>query len=783
MAAACTDDSLVTVPANNGTSDVKMITETISATNGDASSTTRVDIGNGNNEFSWTVGDNIAVHVSNGDSHKYVFTSDDGASGASVAAATASFTVTYPEGYARDAFAVFPASIVATDAEHYGQESHTLDVTLPSSYTLAQVSGTTTPCPMIADNTSDSWTFKQLCGMLRLTVNSIPSDATGMIIQFPGKKVNGTFSVASPVTAGTSTIATDTPADGEDKITVTFATGTTEATVNIPLPTGDYKYVYVTSVGSTTKMAALQEIKAGGYTAARAHGKKLTTTMAVLPVVTRSDGGDVDELEPAVFTDELWYDFHSNNGNPIEITINGNSENVRFYFNDDPAVVTLTGSGDPVSATWTGQNAFIESNDDLTVILDCNYVIDNSANYEKAIECSETGDATGGALKLATTGSTQTLTVITNDDGSFAKGIFGDSNFNEWTATDVANLAADGFIVSLSDDSPIDNGGGTYKWVYTVAPVTPDPSYKIKFTYNNGTEQTELTNLRFVRIFSCKNKLHNGETTYGPFTMSSDTNLDSPITADLTFDSNDGDQIVFQVVDADGNVYSALTDAPLSKNATVEVTRYTFTVASGKKVCFSPGDLGKDGDVYSFTEPFTDWAGTTTAVTTVPSKRSWFNYDEVDANTDPATSLYGITWRCENYVSSAYEWNNIIGRTMNSEVSPYYKVTVNGHANCLLLPPNEAISEDIGSDIKSGTVGADYVKYLGKGFVLLMNAKRGTYNGTKKTISWSSTDYAYWSLRDSKNRYYLVWTSSANPEASFAGSQFRMHVRLIHDVN
>ena len=195
---------------------------------------------------------------------------------------SADFTVTYPDGEARDAYAVYPASIA--DAANYGQSGATLNVTLPGSYTLAQVSGTTTPCPMIATNTAGSdWTFKQLCGLVRLTVKGIPSDAIGMVIQVPGKKVKGSFSVTDPGTT-TPTIATSTPATGEDKITVTFDAGTTEATVNLPLPTGAYDDVYITPVGSSTKVAAARHIKAGGYTASRARGRQLTATLVSFSV-------------------------------------------------------------------------------------------------------------------------------------------------------------------------------------------------------------------------------------------------------------------------------------------------------------------------------------------------------------------------------------------------------------------------------------------------------------------------------------------------------------------
>ena len=81
-----------------------MVTETISGTYGPA---TKATIADTDASFKWSVGDNIAVHVSNGDNHKYVFTSGNG--GASVAEAEASFSVTYESGYSRDAFAVFPS--------------------------------------------------------------------------------------------------------------------------------------------------------------------------------------------------------------------------------------------------------------------------------------------------------------------------------------------------------------------------------------------------------------------------------------------------------------------------------------------------------------------------------------------------------------------------------------------------------------------------------------------------------------------------------------------------
>lgn len=260
---------------------VKMITETINANLGADTKVTIADDG----AFAWTAGENIAVHVSNGDSHKYVVTT----SGASATAASASFTVSYEEGYSRDAFAIFPSTIVATDAANYGQSGMALDVTLPSEYTLDQVSGTTTPCPMIASNTGSGWEFYHLCGLLRLTVNSIPPTANKITVNFHGNKVYGAFSVDSPVTAGSSSIVTAT-GSANDEITITFAAAGVwrdGVDINLPLPTGDYTNITVKAfAGSSELLSVTRPVKVGAasYTISKAAGKKCTASLPAFSV-------------------------------------------------------------------------------------------------------------------------------------------------------------------------------------------------------------------------------------------------------------------------------------------------------------------------------------------------------------------------------------------------------------------------------------------------------------------------------------------------------------------
>lgn len=595
-------------------SEVKMIVETISGTSG---STTRATIDNSDASFKWSIGDHIAVHVSNGTAGNYVFTSDNGASGADAAAATANFTVIYPEGYNRDAFAVYPSTIIsdcATAGTKYGQSGQTLDVTLPGSYTLAQVTGETSPCPMISTNVElNDWTFEQLCGLLRLTVNSIPDTAKRLEIDFGGKKVWGDFSIETGVTPGTSVIETSAD-DDHDIIKITkdgtsnVALGETSLVLNIPLPVGDYSNISVVAYDAVT------------------------------------------------------------GGSPVH--------------------------GGTVPFAYTAKNT--------------------------------------KGVKKETTLSLQT-------------------NF--------------------------------------------------RFTFkDNGTN---IQNVRFVRIFSNLNKLNQSTTTKGPVTFSGDgttelPNVANPLETTLSFDSNPGDLLAFQVVDANGKVYAGNVAAPADGYAPgvtyeipVEVTAYTFTVRSNYKVYFSPGDLGVDDGVYSFTEPFTIWGhGNTTNYTSSPygpAKRVWFDmYYESGIIT--SGTVYGITgWRSPIRAGSevtSYEWNYLVdSRSMNDGVARYYKVTIPDHQYCLLLPPDEAQSTDIGDDLTSGNV-TDYAKYLGKGFVLLFNTNRGSYSGKWKWADANSS-YAkygwYWTIYNSQQRFYFIWPDSG-PKVDFDASRKRNHVRYIREV-
>ena len=377
------------------------------------------------------------------------------------------------------------------------------------------------------------------------------------------------------------------------------------------------------------------------------------------------------------------------------------------------------------------------------------------------------------------------------------------------------NTGSDGVVDYSAQDGSIENVTDAGKGEVTVASVTSSvittTSTTIenlqsifKFTFRYGG--AEISGIRFVRVFSGNNKLcaqynaATGATTYGPVTVSREDNLaNNYIYAGLRFDANPSDVIVFQVVDANGKVYSGNKTAPASGfaigkfyNTTVDVNLYTFTVASGKKVYFSPGDLGVDNGVYSFTEPFADWAsGNTTnanEAADAPAKRVWFDfYFESGLATG---TVYGISnWRIPRKVSDAvesYEWNYLVNsRTMNAGVDRYYKVTIPGHQYCLLLPPDETVSGDL-DGLTTGATVSDYVKYLAKGFVLLFNTNRGIYAANTLTWSWSTSNFAkqgwYWAVFNSSNRYYFTWPD-AGPKVDWGANRMRNHIRYIHDVD
>lgn len=198
--------------------------------------------------FYWNEGDQIAVWNNGAYQSSIALSAEDGdIVGEKPANATFRFS---GELNNRANFAVFPASIADGDHAISGDFS----INLPGTYKLDDVAGEKSPVPMIAVNDGDNLHFKQLGALLRITLNNLPPSTKSVTIDFNGKKVWGSFPVASTVVPGSSNIVTKAATGddaGKDVITINI-TGDhgwiDNQDVNIPVPTGTYTTITVKSL-------------------------------------------------------------------------------------------------------------------------------------------------------------------------------------------------------------------------------------------------------------------------------------------------------------------------------------------------------------------------------------------------------------------------------------------------------------------------------------------------------------------------------------------------------
>ena len=258
---------------------------------------TRANIAN-TGAFTWTeTKDKVAVHLSNDveSIHRY-----KASSGASASAASAEFSVTMTKADTyRDAFAIYPSYLVncstSVGPANYGQSGYPLDLTLPDTYTLADVAGVHTPVAMISTNSGgNTWSFKHIGAMLRLILNNVPGNTATIEISMPGQKICGDFSIPAPVTPGTSKLETsDDPSN--DTVTITdlnfnpntpFYDG---VRISIPLPTGNYPYLSIICRDSSDNIVKEHRNRPIGYNLSRAGGALLTVTFGAVTVNAAGD--------------------------------------------------------------------------------------------------------------------------------------------------------------------------------------------------------------------------------------------------------------------------------------------------------------------------------------------------------------------------------------------------------------------------------------------------------------------------------------------------------------
>lgn len=201
--------------------------------------------------FTWSKGDKIAVFVK--DEYKFSDALAEGGSASASFAFSGENAVTDAD---RANFALFPASL-ARDA--FGDpvsdpddcKASNLLITLPGSYNLSDIKGEAAPVFMIAENAPNTaLAFKQLGALLRFKLVNVPKQTQYITFDFNGKRVQGGFALTD-VEAGSSAITTAATDDEDDIITVyndgVFSTFQTSLIVNIPVPTGSYDKVIITT--------------------------------------------------------------------------------------------------------------------------------------------------------------------------------------------------------------------------------------------------------------------------------------------------------------------------------------------------------------------------------------------------------------------------------------------------------------------------------------------------------------------------------------------------------
>ena len=318
---------------------------------------TRVDFDGVQGLFTWTEGDAIAVHCSAGynASNTEVIAPKYKTPSITIDAndpSLCTFHLIQSAGQKRDAYAVYPASIVDLDSD-----GTSLTLTLPASYEIGpEGMGTTSPTPMVAvnDPTATELYFKHVGGLLRLTLNDV-SPATSVITVNLGKRLSGEFTVNDPDSA-VPYIATD---DAADELTFVLTEPLADYTdgliLNVPVPTGTYSMLKVSAKNSSDEVVYSYEDKTErSFDAGR--GRRVETSISSLAIPLCLEAIEVGTVIV---------------NNPMGLTIEYSRDN----------------------ETWTSTSS------DLYLVVnegDCVYLRGNNAKYSRTTDIlSSTEDWTG----------------------------------------------------------------------------------------------------------------------------------------------------------------------------------------------------------------------------------------------------------------------------------------------------------------------------------------------------------------------------------------------------
>lgn len=227
---------------------------------------TRTSFDNTTGVFSWSEGDQIAFHLSNGE---YIV--------APIDPETSKVRLYIPEGVTRDEFAVYPASTIVTDHAEKGD----MQLTLPDSYDISgALQSEYCPTTMLAvqDPESSTLQFNHAGGLVQLNLE-VPAQTKTVKVEFPDRVVTGTIPISADNTY--YKLDLDDPEHNEEggsEIDVTVSQeGLEEDTavrINVPVPSGTYNKVKITYNDGLRDTYEYE--KNSSFTLNRSGGKRLS---------------------------------------------------------------------------------------------------------------------------------------------------------------------------------------------------------------------------------------------------------------------------------------------------------------------------------------------------------------------------------------------------------------------------------------------------------------------------------------------------------------------------
>lgn len=343
-----------------------------------------------NFNVNWTTGDAIFVYGGTNTSGKLTLDGDGGQT-------TGTFKGTVTGTPADLQYAVYPADGFAKS------QAKPTTFTFPATYEYPATGSMASNSPMFGkvenSNGAQSVTFTQhLAGMIRITLNDVPTNSTNNSLTLKGTGVAGTYTLT--VTADNASLASSTTAgqSATDQVSVNFNGKSGNLVFDIPVPAGTY------SGGLSVEMK-MGEATAEMY---KIENKTVTSGKIILmPAINNItlDGstiGFTQEIADAKGAQEALDNGVTNVAiESVDTSSQPATLKIPATANDEPTTITLASLNTGDSNTLT-----IEAKDNATVDQPVNINLDNSGTSNKASLVIELPNS---HVTLAPVGETTTI--------------------------------------------------------------------------------------------------------------------------------------------------------------------------------------------------------------------------------------------------------------------------------------------------------------------------------------------------------------------------------------